>query len=428
MTFKICKWLYLILIVSLPLVRPFNAVIFGLQIPATDFIFIPVFIFWLLAIVRRETAIKFDKFYFFIGLYGIALTVSSFFSIQPQHSFFKLLGEFYLFGLAILTFNLAREISFFKQILFAFLIGTCLTILAVIAGFILFYLGYKTQDNNYFLSHFGSLPAGNYPRIHALFANANMMCNFLNVSLMLTILAAKLKWIKKSWAIILQIGIWFAAIFTFSAGLGGMCLSLGIWYWTVLKSEQKLFWSKIALTFAIVSAVSIFGATLISPDTNNTTQDFSLPFINKKLEVSVRVLVWENALETFRQFPLSGKGTGADAVFLPYETLSGNRQILLDAHNNWLNILAQLGLLGIIAFVLLNSYLTTKCTLQLNQSDEQTYVHLALSCAFLGAFLYQGLSGSFEDARHLWILFGLLVGTANSFTSKNDISKASKVL
>jgi carbon starvation protein CstA len=52
-------------------------------------------------------------------------------------------------------------------------------------------------------------------------------------------------------------------------------------------------------------------------------------------------------------------------------------------------------------------------------------IHLALSCALIGAFLYQGLSGSFEDARHLWILFGLLVGVSTS--SKNDISEASRV-
>ncbi len=426
MTIKICKWLFLVLIVSLPLVRPFNAVIFGLQIPATDFIFIFAFIFWLFALFRRETVIKFDKFYVFIGLYGIALTVSSFFSIQPQHSFFKLLGEFYLFSLAILTFNLIREKSFLKRIVIAWLISTCLTILAVITGFILFYLGYKTQDNNYFLSHFGSLPAGNYPRIHALFANANMMCNFLNVSLMLTILAAKLKWIKKLWSIVLQIGIWLAAIFTFSAGLGGMCLSLGIWYWAIFKSEQKLFLSKIALTFAIISAVSIFGATLISPDTDSTTQYFSLPFVEKKLEVSVRVLIWENALATFQQFPFFGKGTGTDAVFVQYKTLSGNQQILLDAHNNWLNVLAQTGLFGIFTFILLSVYLISECKSKVNHLSEHSYIHLALSCAFIGAFLYQGLSGSFEDARHLWILFGLLVSTSNVSIKKNDILLVSK--
>jgi len=423
MTLKIANRLFLLLIFSLPLIRPFNTTIFSLQVPYTDFIFLAVFAFWLLALVRGETQFKFDKFYIFIGLYGLSLTISTIFSTQPQKSFFKLLGEFYLFALAVLTINLVRDKSFYKQIVIAWLIGTILTILATMSGFVLFYLGYKTQADNYFLSHFGSLPAGNYPRIHALFANANMMCNFLNVSLLLAVLAAKTDWLKKIWAIILQIGIWFAAIFTFSAGLGGMILSLGIWYWALFKTKQKRFFSAVVLVCAIIFSVFVFGSTLISPDTNNTTQEFSVPLTDKKLEASLRVLVWENSLENFAHFPFFGKGTGTDAAALRYETLSGDKQILLDAHNNWLNILGQTGLFGLFTFILLNAFLITRCRFRFNELNEQNLTRLSLSCAFVGAFLYQGLSGSFEDARHLWILFGLLVG----IISKNGISEASKV-
>jgi hypothetical protein len=426
MTLKIAKWLFLFLVVSLPLVRPFNIVIFGLQVPSTDFIFLAVFAVWFLALIRGETRFKFDKLYIFIGLYGITLTISTIFSIQLQKSFFKLLGEFYLFALAVLTLNLVQDRTFYKQIVIAWLIGTGLTILASISGFVLFYLGYKTQADNYFLSHFGSLPAGNYPRIHALFANANMMCNFLNISLLLAFLAERLNWLQRIWARILQIGIWLAAIFTFSAGLGGMIFSFGIWYWALFNEKQKHMHSKIAIAFAIIVAVSVFGTTLVSPDTNNTTQEFSFPLMDKKLEASVRVLVWENSLENFKAFPFFGKGTGTDAALLKYETLSGDKQILLDAHNIWLNVLGQTGLFGLFAFILLNTFLTTRCQFVFNELNEQNLIHLALSCAFVGAFLYQGLSGSFEDARHLWILFGLLVGISN--TSKNDISEASKAL
>jgi len=426
MTLKIAKWLFLLLIISLPLIRPFNAEIFGLQAPYTDFIFLAVFGFWLLALIRGETKLKFDKFYIFIGLYGFTLTISTIFSVQPQKSFFKLLGEIYLFTLAVLTLNLVEDRSFYKKIVIAWLIGTSLTVLATVGGFTLFYLGYKTQADNYFLSHFGSLPAGNYPRIHALFANANMMCNFLNISLMLAVLAEKLNWLKKFWARILHAGIWIAALFTFSAGLGGMILSLGIWYWALFKEKQKAFLSKAALVFAIIFAVFVFGTTLVSPDTNNTTQEFSVPLTDKKIEPSVRVLVWENTLNIFAQFPFFGKGTGTDAAFLTYETLSGDRQLLLDAHNVWFNVLGQMGLFGLFTFILLSAFLITRCRFRFNELNEQNLIRLALSGAFVGTFLYQGLSGSFEDARHLWILFGLLVGISN--ISKSVVSQASKEL
>ena len=425
MIFKISKWLFLLLIVSLPLIRPFNTTIFGLQVPSTDFIFLAVFAFWLIALLRRQTKLRFDIFYFFIGFYALTFIISTIFSIDPKHSFFKLLGEFYLFALAILTFNFVQDKQFYKHILIAWLIGTGLTILASSAGFALFYLGYKTQTDNYFLSHFGSLPAGNYPRIHALFANANMMCNFLNVSLMLAFLAQELNWLNKIFARIIKIGIWCAAIFTFSPGLGGMFLSAGFWYWAIFKEKQQNFYSKLGLIGAIFLSFSIFGATLISPDTNNTTQEFSVPFSNKTIEVSVRVLVWESVLEKSTQSPFIGAGTGIDAGHVFYETLSGDQQLLLDAHNNWLNILGQTGLFGVFAFFLLNLYLFTRCRFKTEKPDDHNLIQIALSCAFLGAFLYQGMTGSYEDARHLWILFGLLVGISNPTFSKNDISEAS---
>ena len=424
MTLKICRWLFLILIVSLPLVRPFNTVIFRLQVPFTDFLFLAAGIFWLLAMIRGELRFKFDKLYIFIGLYAFSLTLSTIFSIDPERSFYKLLGEFYLFGLAVLTLNLAQERSFFKQITIAWLIGTGLTVLASIAGFVIFYFGFKTQADNYFLSHFGSLPAGNYPRIHALFANANMMCNFLNVSLMFSLLAEKTGWLPKIWARVLQTGIWFAALFTFSAGLGGMFLSSGIWLRALYRKENNFRAAKISLAMSFVLAAAVFGSTLISPDTGNTTQEFALPFSGKKVEPSVRVLVWENALAKIREFPLTGSGTGTNTASLQYRTLSGDNQILLDAHNVWLNVLGQAGLLGIITFLLLTIYLITRCRFAFDKLNEQNFIHLAVSCALAGAFLYQGLSGSFEDARHLWILFGILAGV--STLSKNDISEASK--
>ena len=36
-------------------------------------------------------------------------------------------------------------------------------------------------------------------------------------------------------------------------------------------------------------------------------------------------------------------------------------------------------------------------------------LRLALGFAFLDAFAYQGLGGSFEDSRHLWLLLGLFL-------------------
>ena len=407
MALKLSKYLFLLLVFSLPLVRPFNFTLFGLLVPYTDLIFLAAFGLWCVAAIRRETPIRIDRLFLFLGLYAAAFTISTFLSIDPTRSFYKLLGEYYLFALCFLTFNLASEQRFQKQIVFAWLAGTGLTALASIFGFVLFYAGYKTTFDNYFLSHLGSLPSGNYPRIHALFANANMLCNFLNVSMVLILLAAHLSWIKKRTAFILGAGTLFSALFSISPGLGGIALSVGLWIYAV---GQTKWFARPALACGIVLAVATFAVMLISPDTKNTAQEISLPFIQTKFEPSVRVLVWQDMLHTARQYPWFGKGTGMDVANTRYQVLSGMQQLLRDAHNNWLNVLGQTGIFGLAAFMLLLIYLIKRCRFSITDGNDGKFVHVALSISFVGAFLYQGLSASFEDTRHLWVLVGLLGG------------------
>ena len=172
MILSLSKWSFLLLIFSLPLIRPFNTDLFGLQVPYTDFIFLASSGFWALAVLRKETLVGSDRLFIFIGLYALTFVISTILSVDPKTSFFKLLGEFYLFSLCFLTFNLIDNVEFLRRVIIAWLGGTVLTIVSFLAGIVLFYVGYKTKNDNYFLSHLGSLPAGDYPRIRALFENA----------------------------------------------------------------------------------------------------------------------------------------------------------------------------------------------------------------------------------------------------------------
>ena len=423
MALRLSKYPFLLLVFSLPLVRPFNLTLFGLLVPYTDLIFVAAFGLWSVAVIRSETSLRFDRLFLFVGLYAAAFTISTFLSVDPAKSFYKLLGEYYLFGLCFLTYDLASEQKFQKQIVLAWLTGTGVTALASIAGFVLFYAGFKTNFDNYFLSHLGSLPAGDYPRIHALFANANMLCNYLNISIVLILLAAHLGWVKKRTAIILGAATLFSALFSLSPGLGGIALSVGLWVWAV---GQKRWFARPTLACGIILAVLAFAATLVSPDTKNTAQEIPLPFIEKKLEPSVRVLVWQDTLQTVRQYPWFGKGTGMDVANTRYEVLSGMQQLLRDSHNMWLNILGQTGIFGLAAFVLLLGYLIKRCRFSIGDGGVERYILVAMSVGFIGAFLYQGLGGSFEDARHLWVLVGLLgaISYAGS-NAENDTLLAS---
>ena len=45
----------------------------------------------------------------------------------------------------------------------------------------------------------------------------------------------------------------------------------------------------------------------------------------------------------------------------------------------------------------------------------------ALCATFLNVLLYQGIGGSFEDTRHIWLLLGLLIGSARAFRVPDQV-------
>lgn len=411
---RFARWLFLFQIAAIPLVQPFDLRVGRSQVQISDVIFAGVCFFTLAAIIRGELPLVWNKLYTFFILYASAFAVSTLFSDAPARSGLKLLGVFYLIGVGVAAFSFAAEPGFIRKIFYAWFIGTALTILAGASGIAMFYAGYDSTATNIMLSHFGSLPAGHYPRIDALFVNANMMCNYLNVSLIFLLVSRRLGWLGKKLSIILIAGTWAAAFFTFSLGLGGMALSAGLWYFGSGFAERSARRRWIVLSAAISAALIVLAIALVSVDTKNTDADLMLPIANITIEPSARVLVWENTLSHIGEHPVIGLGTGADAALVKYNAISGQTHILLDAHNMWLNVTAQSGIIGLAAFLLLIGYLFSLTRFTPQSGPKIDLLLIGLSCAFAGAFIYQGLTGSFEDARHLWVMFGLMAVTGNA--------------
>ena len=397
------------LVVSLPLVNPFSLAIFNTPIPATDFIFLTVFAVWLIALLRGKTSFRYSRFYLFLLLYAGAMIISTVFSTDFGRSAKKLAGEFYLLTLAVLTFNVVRNLKDLRRVFGAWSVGTIATVAASLIGFALFYAGYKTREENFALFQFGSLPAGNFPRLQASFYNANMACNYLNVSLMLTLIADYFGWLKKTASIFMQAGIWFAALFTFSPGIGGMFLAQGLWNWIKFRKTGKNRFGSVSIIIGILMAIVFFAATIVHPDTENTDQDFQLPVINYTIEPASRVLVWQQAVGNITENPVFGKGLDAEAADLYYTTLSDEPHFLTDAHNTFLNVIVQNGFVGFAAFTLLEIFLLRRFLPFEIGTNPNSVIRAGLGIAFISAFLYQGLAGSYENARHLWVLIGLLV-------------------
>lgn len=400
--------LVLLLVFSLAFVYPFVPVA-NQRIPFTDFVFLPVLAVFTFGLVFKKFAFRFHVFFYLLAFYLFALFVSAIFSSDPRASLIKFSGEIYLAFLCVITFNFIDDLDDAKKLVLAWLAGTMFVLMVCLVTVGLFYLDRENALLRIFLNHYGTVPVGNYPRIKATFFHSNMLCNYLSVSLLLAALAGKAGWINSFFAKILIGLILLASFFTFSPGLGGIALSLGIIIWLFYKKKNRTLAKTGLISGGLISAV--FLALLVFAMQPHPTAPFVLrmPLIEKEVYPSSRVMVWSAAFETFKNNFPTGVGLGEEVCRVRYLNPTGILEDLRDGHNTILNVSAQAGILGFISIFGIIFYFLKKSLSFKKISSESGVFYNCCAAAVLSAFIYQGVSGSFEETRHLWVLFGLFL-------------------
>lgn len=404
---KISFYLFLILVFSLAFMQPYIS--YGkFKLPLTDIIFLLTFAVWLISILLKKTSFRLSPFYWLLILYFGAMLVSAIFSNNPRSSFIKLAGEIYLLSLAVLTFNLIRNLDEVKYLILAWLAGTIFT---VFFGFLAIFLFYFAPENSLLpdlLFYHGTLPAGNYPRLKSTFTNGNMFCNYLTASLMLTLIAGKLKWLGKTVFYFLLAGILIISLLTISPGLGGIALCLGFWFWFLFRQDKPIFARSSLYGGLFIAGIFLFVTAFAFQSHPTAPFVINLPVFDAKLFPSARLMVWLESFQTFLANPFFGVGLGENVCSVNFSDPTGSYQILTDAHNTFLNIAGQTGLFGLAAIIAITIYLTKK-VFTFPESDESKTLKFGFGLIFLSCFVYQGLSGSFEDARHIWVIIGVIL-------------------
>ena len=406
---RIFTFSLMVLIFSLAVHYPFLW-ISGFRIPYTDLIFLFVFFIWITGLILKKTTFRWHNFFWLLLFYLGALLISVIFSIDPQKSLYKFFGEIYLVLLTVLIFNYVRTLEETKKILLAWFAGTMFALLIGIFTIFLFYFDGENSLLGIFLNHYGTVPVGNYPRIRGTFLHSNMLANYLNASLMLALAGASLGWINSKFAKIFISLIVLVSLFTFSPGLGGIALGLGIFGWLFFKSKNRRVLAKSSLIGGIFIA-GVFLVLLTISMQKHPTAPFvvGIPFTEKVVYPSSRVMVWTASFQTFIENPLTGVGLDQDACRVRYLNPSGVLEDLREAHNILLNVAAQTGIFGLIAMLAIIFYFLRKIFDFGNFDDDKKVFYIACGLAILTAFIYQGVGGSFEETRHLWVIFGLFL-------------------
>lgn len=396
------------LIFSLAFMQPAIPLLGYIAVP-TDFLFVAAALAWLWALgTGRITFIK-DSAYWWLAFYFAAALASAIAADTPARSAPALLKNLYLLSLPVLIVNLVRTSEDFRTAIRWWLAGTAIVALVGTASLVLFLADPGSPLLEYTRFHFGTLPPGDYPRLRLTFLNANMACNYLTVSLVLLLVARRLAWVGPVQFYVLLAGIAIGAALTISPGLGGVILAIGVWAW-LLERERRPALAKLFLGGGLLAALLFVVAMAVTPIVHPTAPFLiRVPLIGIDLAPSGRLMTWIEAVRNFLADPLLGRGIGADAVDVRYQSPSGSLQTLTDAHNVFLSVAVQGGIAGLAALIAILVFVVRR-TLPLRLlPGDRNVAAVGLGAAFLIAFAYEGLGGSFEDARHLWVLFGLVL-------------------
>lgn len=315
------------------------------------------------------------------------------FSDNPRGAWIEVAKVGYLATVAVTLYVSTETEQDLTRWIRAFLAGSLLTILGCLLGWFHYYVLHKVDSP--FLTDMGSLP-GYLPRVCSTFATSSMFCNYVIVAFCL----AWWYWRRKKVMprFLLATGLLFAGCTSLSSGIGGLALAF---VWLALgdhlaEAESKSGRTQHLVRSATLTLVSIFCLAMLLGGLFGVK---TLYFNNWRARgVAVRLACWSQAEQGWQERPLLGWGGGQEPILVragPY--------VFSDAHNWVLSTAAQWGsvalvvLFGIVVF-----------SMGINTSRGRGSSLFPLQIALCTALLYDGILGSFEDARHIWILLGLL--------------------
>lgn len=392
----------------------------GVALEISDLIFIPFgIILFIRLLFLRKVALS-GRDLLPVVFYFLALSFSVVFSDDLSASLKKLVGEIYLFCVFITTALVVTSLERLRQIAQLWLAAACIVSIYGLLAIAAFYFDPENAFLVKGLHHIGSLPSGNYPRIQSTFLYPAMLCSYLTVALGMAFILFRAN-PSSPYLILVVLLISLAAIFTLTPGLGGFILSLCVLLYcmripnslprpSLILVYVGLF---IAISSVLISAYPPWDISSAIVNSDGTRTFYSL---------GPRALTWYDAFRTFLEYPFTGKGLGLGVASVYYQSASGRGAILTDAHNTWLNVAAQGGLLGLIAIICLTVNFLAKSIRLIRDKSFMS----PLGAVFIGAFLAQGFVGSFENARHLWVLLGLLVAGGHIMAKESDTGSRSE--
>jgi hypothetical protein len=398
------------------------------RVQISDVLVLAILGVWLLRLRRPSPGRR-------LGLYAAglayiaALGASVLFGAEPgMVRLLKLAGYAAYVLLPAISVDLIRDEESLLHVVRGWLAGAAALVALDVLGILAWYVARESAGQLLACPSYGLLRSGNYPRLCGTFQNPNMHANYLIVVMPIA-LACGTALVPRVWVGVGVAAATLCALFTLSAGVGGYVIAAAI----VLLSFESVRRLRL-LRFGVIAGAAVaglfFALTMVAKFVPAGTGHFGAGGRDLHLWASARPALWRSAVETFLAYPLFGKGYGSRVAFTtdPYVILSPDRAdqvtgpmplTFMEAHNAWLNVAGQAGILGLVAFAVL-LYEATRGMWRGSPAQRPTRgaldlerLRVALLASVCGAVLYHGIFGALEESKHLWALLALASATVS---------------
>lgn len=198
-----------------------------------------------------------------------------------------------------------------------------------------------------------------------------------------------------------------ALALTFSRA-GMIVLGLTMLFVLVRATRERRYTTLVAGTTLII-LIAMF-----LPEAFWNRAETIIPSIQRQEDTfGTRVRLWEAGMRMVADHPVHGVGPGNFTVALPRYTKGVMMTARLGAHNSYVSVVAETGIVGLALFLLIHFFALRRihrASVEAARSGENEVVMFALAAqACIMVVALSGLSGHLEYNKYLWIFFGLAI-------------------